>query len=108
MYTNICLFYTFSAFYVDLKTMESDQVANVRKKNKDSSSILKAGLLPGEIMVCEVPNVLRFDAMGENKHGISGVLCATNFRVSFITAGTQAANKRQSIFHSNPDLTENG
>lgn len=96
-----------SLFYVDLTTMENDQVETVRMKNKDSSSIPKTSLLPGEIMVCEVPNVLRFDPMGESKHGISGVLCATNFRVSFITAGNHA-NKRRSIFHSNPDLTENG
>lgn len=58
-------------------------------------------------MVCEVPNVLRFNAMGENKHGMSGVLCATNFRVSFITAGLYR-NRRQSIFHSNQDLSEDG
>lgn len=80
---------------------------NVRRRNGNSSTFPKASLLPGEIMVCEVPNVLRFDAMGENKHGMSGVLCATNFRVSFITAGTNAS-KRRSIFHSNTDLTENG
>jgi myotubularin-related protein 10/11/12 len=85
--------------------MAETQRASLRIKPPDSPSIPRPDLLPGELMVCEVPNVLRFDAMGENKHGISGVLCATNFRVSFITAGMYG-NKRQSIFHSNPDLSE--
>ena len=94
-----------SSFYVDLTDMAEKQGASLRMKARDSPSIPRPELLPGEIMVCEVPNVLRFDAMGENKHGISGVLCATNFRVSFITAGMYG-NKRQSIFHSNQDLSE--
>lgn len=94
-----------SSFYVDLTSMAEKQRASLRMKPQDSPSIPRPALLPGEIMVCEVPNVLRFDAMGENKKGISGVLCATNFRVSFITAGMYG-NRRQSIFHSNQDLSE--
>ena len=85
--------------------MAERQEASLRMKLRESPSFPKPDLLPGEIMVCEVPNVLRFNAMGENKHGISGALCASNFRVSFITAGMYA-NKRQSIFHSNQDLSE--
>lgn len=84
--------------------MAEQEGGNLRVK---SPTMPKPDLLPGELMVCEVPNVLRFNAMGEKKKGMSGVLCATNFRVSFVTAGT-GSSRRQSIFHSNQDLTEDG
>lgn len=106
-------FYTFSIalccslFYVDYTTMTEKRKTSLRTKPLDPPSIPRPDLLPGEIMVCEVPNVLRFNAMGENKHGISGALCVTNFRVSFITAGMNG-NRRQSIFHSNQDLSNDG
>ena len=65
-------------------------------------------LLPGEIIVAQAKNVLRFDAMAERKSGISGVLYVTNFRVTFLTkmAGGHCNHPVQSAFLSNPDLNE--
>lgn len=65
-------------------------------------------LLPGEIVVAKAINVLRFQTMADRKSGISGVLYATNFRMSFLTRNPSAETKLNSVFQSNPDLTEAG
>lgn len=65
-------------------------------------------LLPGEIVVAKAINVLRFQTMADRKSGISGVLYATNFRMSFLTRNPSAETQLNSVFQSNPDLTEAG
>lgn len=65
-------------------------------------------LLPGEIVVAKAINVLRFQTMADRKSGTSGVLYATNFRMSFLTRNPSAETKLNSVFQSNPDLSEAG
>ncbi|XP_071538838.1 myotubularin-related protein 10-B isoform X2 [Panulirus ornatus] len=43
-------------------------------------------LLPGEIVIAEANNVLKFAPLKTNKTGISGTLFITNFKVSFVTS----------------------
>ncbi|KAK7065271.1 putative protein-tyrosine phosphatase, partial [Halocaridina rubra] len=43
-------------------------------------------LLPGEIVIAEANNVLKFAPLKTNKTGISGTLFVTNFKVSFVTS----------------------
>lgn len=63
-------------------------------------------LLPGEIIVAKAINVLRFQTMADRKSGISGVLYATNFRLSFLTRNPIGKTQLNSVFQSNPDLSE--
>ena len=63
-------------------------------------------LLPGEIVVAQAENVLRFDAMAERKSGMSGALYVTNFRVTFLTRAPSSKKSLQSAFQSNPDLND--
>lgn len=65
-------------------------------------------LLPGEIVVARAVNVLRFQTMANRKSGISGVLYATNFRMSFLTRNPNAESQLNSVFQSNPDLSQAG
>lgn len=65
-------------------------------------------LLPGEIVVAKAINVLRFQTMADRKSGISGVLYATNFRMSFLTRNPNAESQLNSVFQSNPDLSQAG
>lgn len=43
-------------------------------------------LMAGESLVSEAQNVLMFAQVRERKQGKSGLLCVTNFKLSFITA----------------------
>ena len=63
-------------------------------------------LLPGEIVVAKAINVLRFQTMADRKSGISGVLYATNFRLSFLTRTPSGTTQLNSVFQSNPDLSK--
>lgn len=65
-------------------------------------------LLPGEIVVAKAINVLRFQTMANRKSGISGVLYATNFRMSFLTRNPSTETQLNSVFQSNPDLSQAG
>ena len=40
----------------------------------------------GEHVIGEADSVLKFTPFSDGKQGISGKLCATNYRISFITA----------------------
>lgn len=63
-------------------------------------------LLPGEIVIAKAINVLRFQTMTDRKSGISGVLYATNFRMSFLTRTPSGTTQLNSVFQSNPDLSK--
>jgi len=63
-------------------------------------------LLPGEIVIAKAINVLRFQTMADRKSGISGVLYATNFRMSFLTRTPSGTTQLNSVFQSNPDLSK--
>ncbi|CAM1311535.1 MTMR12 (predicted) [Pycnogonum litorale] len=52
---------------------------------EEPDSCLKAPLLPGEIIVAEGQNVLKFDSFSDQKRGTSGSLFCTNFKISFAT-----------------------
>eukprot|EP00057_Strongylocentrotus_purpuratus_P006227 XP_011660701.1 PREDICTED: myotubularin-related protein 10-A isoform X4 [Strongylocentrotus purpuratus] len=43
-------------------------------------------LLDGEVIICQTPNVLKFDSYNGSNRGISGTLFCTNFKISFVTA----------------------
>lgn len=47
---------------------------------------LQPNLLPGEHMVGEADSILKFAPYSEGKQGMSGKLCATNFKLTFVTA----------------------
>nr|XP_045617855.1 myotubularin-related protein 10-B-like isoform X2 [Procambarus clarkii] len=47
---------------------------------------IEPDLLPGEIVIAEANNVLKFAPLKTNKTGISGTLFVTNFKVSFVTS----------------------
>ncbi|XP_070542787.1 myotubularin-related protein 10-like isoform X2 [Ptychodera flava] len=47
---------------------------------------LEPKLLAGEIQIAKAHNVLKFNSFGDLKHGMSGALFCTNFKISFVTA----------------------
>ena len=56
---------------------------NFRRNSLDDNSFK---LLPGEAIVAKAENVLMFEPVGESKHGTSGHLAVTNFKLTFVTA----------------------
>ncbi|KAF8795152.1 Myotubularin-related protein 10-A like protein [Argiope bruennichi] len=52
-------------------------------------------LLPGEVIISQAENVLKFNTLSELNKGISGLLICTNFKVSFVTAETFPSNLHQ-------------
>ncbi|XP_060569677.1 myotubularin-related protein 12-like isoform X2 [Ruditapes philippinarum] len=59
---------------------------------------LQPNLQPGESMIGEVDSVLKYLPYSDGKQGMSGKLCATNFKVSFVTADRssyETTGKRQ-------------
>lgn len=74
--------------------------------NEDSfSDQLTVRLLPGESLVSEAQNVLMFAQVRERKQGKSGLLCVTNFKLSFIT--TDEKSKTEVAFQDVLQLGEN-
>lgn len=54
-----------------------------------------ANILPGEMLIGEAQNVLMFAQVCERKQGRSGLLCVTNFKLSFITADDKSKEVRK-------------
>lgn len=50
--------------------------------------------MPGEALICEAQNVVMFAPMTEQTQGLFGVLSVTNFKFSFIGAGTKVNDCR--------------
>lgn len=59
---------------------------NLESSQKNSLEEPGIKLLQGEAIVAKAQNVLMFEAVSESKQGISGVLCVTNFKLTFVTA----------------------
>ncbi|XP_077870447.1 myotubularin-related protein 10-B-like [Saccoglossus kowalevskii] len=67
------------------------------KKRTDIAAVSKAAedvfeqklepkLLSGEIIIAQAHHVLKYNTFGDLKHGVSGSLYCTNFKISFVTA----------------------
>ncbi|KAK3595189.1 hypothetical protein CHS0354_002794 [Potamilus streckersoni] len=67
-----------------LERRNSDQVEESASEFFDME--LNPHLLPGERVVGEIDNVLKFTPFTEGKQGISGKLFVTNFKIAFVTA----------------------
>ncbi|XP_035213631.1 myotubularin-related protein 10-like, partial [Stegodyphus dumicola] len=52
-------------------------------------------LLPGEVIIAQAENVLKFNTLSELNKGISGLLVCTNFKLSFLTAENFPSNLHQ-------------
>ncbi|XP_068222833.1 myotubularin-related protein 10-B [Palaemon carinicauda] len=68
--------------YVDIEFQE--RPVDVPEENEEAK--FEPNLLPGEIVIAEANNVLKFAPLKTNKTGISGTLFVTNFKVSFVTS----------------------
>lgn len=68
--------------YVDIEFQE--RPVDVPEENEEAK--FEPKLLPGEIVIAEANNVLKFAPLKTNKTGISGTLFVTNFKVSFVTS----------------------
>lgn len=56
---------------------------------------LEPCLLPGEVVVAYASNVLKFASVSNRKHGISGCLYVTNFKIAFVsTTSNYAGNPK--------------
>ncbi|XP_077989112.1 myotubularin-related protein 10-like isoform X2 [Glandiceps talaboti] len=66
--------------YVDLKSDVTKAAEDVFDKTSEPK------LLSGEIVIAKAHNVLKYNSYGDLKHGISGALFCTNFKISFVTA----------------------
>ena len=93
-------------FHSSILTRSLEQLLTMADYSEEDSP--KLSLLQGEIVVAKAGNVLRFSTMANRRSGISGVLYATNFRMSFLTRTPNAGTQLNSVFQSNPDLTEAG
>ncbi|XP_019624000.1 PREDICTED: myotubularin-related protein 10-B-like isoform X1 [Branchiostoma belcheri] len=77
--------------YVNMNEVEKTE-PEVQKKdvkkiaNEVFGGPLEPKLLPGELVIAEGHNVLKFDSTDDFNHGISGALFCTNFKISFVTA----------------------
>ena len=49
---------------------------------------------PGEMLVSEAERVLQYTPYGDHKQGVSGTLCCTNFKVTFIAPDRPAGQVR--------------
>lgn len=63
-------------------------------------------LLPGEIIIRQAPNVLKFDTFSGQTRGISGSLTCTNFKLSFVSANkptvkTVGLDQRNKLYTDN-------
>ncbi|XP_013780665.1 myotubularin-related protein 10-A-like [Limulus polyphemus] len=63
-------------------------------KNREDIVDLQPKLLPGEAIVRQANNVLKFNNMSNHKTGISGALICTNFKLSFVTLEDYPSNLR--------------
>ncbi|XP_054707897.1 myotubularin-related protein 10-B-like [Uloborus diversus] len=105
--------------YVDLNPDEKEEETNFKQvKNSSDLNDLKKkaeeynvehdpypkpNLLPGEVIISEAENVLKFNTLSELNRGISGVLLCTNFKLSFLTAENFPSN----LYQKNLLLGEN-
>eukprot|EP00058_Branchiostoma_floridae_P009058 XP_002594546.1 hypothetical protein BRAFLDRAFT_130805 [Branchiostoma floridae] len=77
--------------YVNMNEVEKAEPEVQKKDVKKIASEVFGGplepkLLPGELVIAEGHNVLKFDSTDDFNHGISGALFCTNFKISFVTA----------------------
>ncbi|XP_076356117.1 myotubularin-related protein 10-like [Tachypleus tridentatus] len=63
-------------------------------RSKVENLFFEPKLLPGEVVVKCTNSVMKFDNMSDNRTGISGSLCCTNFKLSFITLEDYPSNLR--------------
>ncbi|XP_050691145.1 myotubularin-related protein 10-B-like isoform X2 [Eriocheir sinensis] len=68
--------------YVDYE----ERPVDVPKETNVDEEKIEPQLLPGEIVIAEANNVLKFAPLKANRTGISGTLFVTNFKVSFVTS----------------------
>lgn len=52
-------------------------------------------ILPGEVVISQAENILKFNTLSELNKGISGLLICTNFKLSFLTAENFPSNLHQ-------------
>ncbi|XP_049790942.1 myotubularin-related protein 10-B [Schistocerca nitens] len=72
---------------------------------EDSITELNPRILAGEVVIAEAQNVLMFAPVSEQKHGKSGTLYVTNFKLSFVTTDDRA--QEDSLSQQNSLLAEN-
>lgn len=56
------------------------------KAQKPSKPLFYFLLSPGELIIRQAPNVLKFDTFSGQKRGITGSLTCTNFKISFVSS----------------------
>ncbi|XP_073978652.1 myotubularin-related protein 10-B isoform X2 [Rhodnius prolixus] len=81
-----------------------DELHNSSNEESFSEQLVPR-LLPGEMLIAEAQNVLMFAQVRERKQGRSGVLCVTNFKLSFITADERT--KEEISYQDTLQLGEN-
>ncbi|GFQ78456.1 myotubularin-related protein 10-B [Trichonephila clavata] len=92
--------------YVDLNSEEGGEKSasndSFESKFKDEEDIYakkapypEPSLLPGEVVISQAENILKFNTLSELNKGISGLLICTNFKLSFLTAENFPSNLHQ-------------
>ncbi|KAG8185558.1 hypothetical protein JTE90_017563 [Oedothorax gibbosus] len=88
--------------YVDLEPEETQGSASQDiSEDEEEDLYAKAApyptptLLPGEVVIAQAENVLKFNTLSELNKGISGLLLCTNFKLSFLTAEKFPSNLHQ-------------
>ncbi|KAK2721746.1 myotubularin-related protein 10-B-like [Artemia franciscana] len=89
--------------YIIIDDAESD--VNSFERIEDARCVqLEPRLLPGETVIALAPHVLKFSPLCERKHGVSGDLFITNFKISFVTpqdaADTDGITERNQLLSS--------
>ncbi|GFT43789.1 myotubularin-related protein 10-A [Nephila pilipes] len=92
--------------YVDLNSEEGDEksasINSSESKFEDEEDLYakeapypEPALLPGEVVISQAENILKFNTQSELNKGISGLLICTNFKLSFLTAENFPSNLHQ-------------
>ncbi|GFU88006.1 myotubularin-related protein 10-A [Trichonephila clavipes] len=92
--------------YVDLnseeggeKSASNDSFESKFKAEEDlyakKAPYPEPSLLPGEVVISQAENILKFNTLSELNKGISGLLICTNFKLSFLTAENFPSNLHQ-------------
>ncbi|KAK7116333.1 hypothetical protein V1264_002029 [Littorina saxatilis] len=82
---------TFKSYISDIIGDEEEERNEEDEEVEKSASaffenLMHPSLLPGEQVICQAENTLRFAPYSDRKQGISGNLFVTNFKVTFVTA----------------------
>ncbi|GIY76516.1 hypothetical protein CEXT_362591 [Caerostris extrusa] len=80
--------------YVNLDPEEGEEksIGDLQVKELPHS---EPTLLPGEVVIAQAENVLKFNTLSELNKGILGLLSCTNFKLSFVTAENFPSNLHQ-------------